>query len=58
MRTLNGEILIDDEGNLNEGLWLNNLIQLYDTFGKKDSEESEEDEDNVNPCTTNLNRRK
>ena len=31
-RTLNGEVLIDDEGNLNESLWLYNLVDLYNHY--------------------------
>ena len=39
-RTLNGEILIDDNGNLNESLWLSNLIACAELLKHKDEEEN------------------
>ena len=40
-RTLNGEILIDDAGNFNEGLWLENLIACAELLKKqKESDEA------------------
>lgn len=29
MRTLDGEVLIDDKGNFNEEVWLENAIAIY-----------------------------
>lgn len=40
-RTLNGEVLIDDEGNLNESLWLYNLVDLYNHYGKNTKEQED-----------------
>lgn len=42
-RTLNGEVLIDDEGNLNETLWLYNLVDLYNHYGKDTKEQEDGD---------------
>lgn len=42
-RTLNGEVLIDDNGNLNESLWLCNLIACAELL--KDRAEEQESED-------------
>lgn len=45
-RTLNGETLIDDAGNFNEGLWLENLIACAELLKKqKESDEDTEDGD-------------
>lgn len=35
MRTLNGEVLIDDNGNFNEQVWLMNLIAIAELMGTK-----------------------
>ena len=43
-RTLNGEILIDDAGNFNEGLWLESLIACAELL-KKNKEDDEDTED-------------
>lgn len=40
-RTLNGEVLIDDEGNLNESLWLYNLVDLYNHYYGENAKEQE-----------------
>ena len=40
-RTLNGEVLIDNEGNLNENLWLYNLVDLYNHYGKNTKEQTD-----------------
>lgn len=40
-RTLNGEVLIDDEGNLNESFWLYNLVDLYNHYSKNTKEQEE-----------------
>ena len=40
MRTLNGEVLIDDDGNLNEQVWLESLIECYKLlYGEKQEHE-------------------
>ena len=43
MRTLNGEVLIDGNGNFNEQLWLDNLIALAELM-KVDKQSDDEDE--------------
>ena len=43
-RTLNGEVLIDDTGNFNEGLWLENLIACAELL-KKNKEDDGDKED-------------
>jgi len=43
-RTLNGEVLIDDTGNFNEQLWLENLIACAELL-KKNKENKEDDGD-------------
>ena len=46
-RTLNGEVLIDDNGNMNEGLWLGNLLAcaelLREANKNKEADESVEE---------------
>lgn len=45
-RTLNGEILIDDNGNLNESLWLSNLIACAELLKHKDEEKNTDGNNN------------
>lgn len=43
MRTLNGEVLIDDKGNFNEQVWLENAIAIYQLLsGEQEGGESDE----------------
>lgn len=44
MRTLNGEVLIDDKGNLNESVWFNNLIALAELMGIKEEDKEKDGE--------------
>ena len=44
-RTLNGEILIDDEGNLNETVWINNLLACAELL--REANENKEEAENV-----------
>ena len=44
-RTLNGEVLIDDNGNLNEGLWLSNLLACAELLKERAEEQESEDEE-------------
>jgi len=41
-RTLNGDVLIDDAGNFNERVWLENAIAIAELLSGKD-EEGEQD---------------
>ena len=41
MRTLNGEVLIDEQGNLNEQTWLNSLLAVAELLGE--AEEKRDD---------------
>lgn len=43
MRTLNGEVLIDNKGNFNEELWLENAIAIYQLLsGEQEGDEVDE----------------
>lgn len=42
MRTLNGKILIDDKGELNEQTWLDNCIAVGELLAELYSDEGEE----------------
>lgn len=41
-RTINGEVLIDDNGNFNEQAWLMNLIAIAELMNRKDDSGEEE----------------
>ena len=41
-RTINGEILIDDNGNFNEQVWLENLIAVYDLLSVEEKDGDDE----------------
>lgn len=43
-RTINGEVLIDDKGNFNEQVWLENAIAVYALLSGEE-ERGEEDDD-------------
>ena len=43
-RTINGEVLIDDNGNFNEQAWVMNLIAIAKLMGIK-AEDGDEDDD-------------
>lgn len=41
-RTLNGEILIDDKGNLNEQVLVDSWIEIYNLLHSEDKEQENE----------------
>ena len=43
-RTLNGDVLIDDAGNFNEQVWLENAIAIVELLSDLKDEEGEQDE--------------
>ena len=43
-RTINGEVLIDDNGNFNEQVWLMNLIAIAELMGTKVEDGEADDE--------------
>lgn len=45
MRTLNGKILIDDKGNLNEQTWLDNCIAVGELLAELYSDEEGADDE-------------
>lgn len=46
MRTLNGDILIDDDGDINEATWLSNMLACYELLkgNKKDEDGGDSNE--------------
>ena len=44
-RTLNEEVLIDDNGNLNESLWLGNLLACAELLKNREEEEESGDKE-------------
>ena len=45
MRTINGEILIDDKGNLNVQAWIENCIAVGELLAELHSDEEVADDD-------------
>ena len=46
MRTLNGDILVDEDGDINEATWLNSMLACYELLkgNKKDEDRGDNDE--------------